>query len=150
MDAAKLKKLGALGALLAVASPDDVSYEKLKARVIGAAARDPMDSVLSLTMVATYLFYKAEKGVNPKVETLSDALVFISTCLSVGYSDIFARTTTGKLVAAVVMTYGPALTASILRPPQPTPPVDDEMLATQRAIASSLEAILGELRAARA
>ncbi len=36
---------------------------------------------------------------NPKVKRFEDALVFCTTCMSVGYSDIFAKTPTGKAVS---------------------------------------------------
>ena len=44
------------------------------------------------------LFYAAEKDVNPKVRTIWDASIYVTTCLSVGYADIFARTPVGKLI----------------------------------------------------
>ncbi|MBL9111757.1 MAG: hypothetical protein JNM74_20905, partial [Myxococcales bacterium] len=59
-------------------------------------------------------FYKAEKGVNPKVRTLNDALVYVSTNLSVGYCDIFAMTERGKQIGTLLMTFGPALAARAL------------------------------------
>jgi len=49
-------------------------------------------------------FYLAERGTNPKIKTLVDALYYISTCLSVGYADIFAQTQTGRAIATLVMT----------------------------------------------
>src|SRR5262249_5482177 len=103
MDSRTLRTLGTLGALYALASPDDVSFEKLKASFREAVQRDPIDARVSLVVGAAYLFYEAEKGQNPKVESYADALVFISTCLSVGYADVFARTPAGKLIATFVM-----------------------------------------------
>jgi hypothetical protein len=99
---------------------------------------------------------------NPKVRTYWDALVFVSTCLSVGYADVFARTSAGKAIASALMTFGPAISGAILEeprrdadPPASATPRDADreesatpaqMLALQRVIAGKLEAILGELR----
>jgi hypothetical protein len=105
------------------------------------------------------------------VETYWDALVFVSTCLSVGYADVFARTPAGKAIAAAVMTLGPAMSGAMLDPAraagcQPdtageadkigrradgTPALSpSESIAVQRIIVDKLEAILVELRALRA
>ncbi len=75
---------------------------------------DPADAVVWTVLVAAQLFYKAEKGHNPKVLTLSDALVYVSTNLSVGYCDIYAMTERGKQIATLLMTFGPALAARAL------------------------------------
>ncbi len=111
----RLQSAATLLALATTAAPDVFAWGRLKETLRGAVDADPMDAALGFIGVASLLFYVAEKGENPKVETLGDAFVFISTCMSVGYSDIFARTEAGKAVATVVMTYGPALSANMLR-----------------------------------
>jgi voltage-gated potassium channel len=143
------KALGALAAMAAVTSPE-LSYAAVKARVRDAAKRDPFDSTIATVLVASYLFFRAEKGHNPKVETFGDALVFISTCLSVGYSDIFARTEAGKAIATAVMTFGPALTASILDEPGAAAKEAAAVVSAQAAVVDKLDAILDELRLQRA
>ena len=95
------------------------SLGELGALVRGGVEADPMRATLTTVLVATALFYRAEHGVNPKVRRWEDALVFCTTCLSVGYADIFARTPTGKAVASFLMTFGPALSAKILDAPAP-------------------------------
>jgi hypothetical protein len=117
-----------------------------------AIAADPIDSVLLTVLVSSYLFFHAEKGENPKVVTFADALVFVSTSLSVGYSDIFPRTEKGKLIATALQMFGPAMTARVLEPPkepEPPPRADPELLATQRELLAKLDAIFEELRARR-
>jgi hypothetical protein len=131
---------------LAIAAPSPLSYEALKAGLRAATARDPFDTTVSTVLAASLLFYSAEKGRNPKVQTFADALVFITTCLSVGYADVFARTAAGKAIAAFVMTVGPAMTGALLDAPSRAP----ELLESQRAIADKLDAILEALRARRA
>ncbi len=43
-----------------------------------------------------------------------DAMVYCSTCLSVGYGDIFAKTPMGKVLGSALMTIGPAVAAGTL------------------------------------
>jgi hypothetical protein len=81
------------------------------------AERRPLDAVMTVLGGAALAFYQAEKGVNPKIETFTDAFYYISTCASVGYADIFAQTQTGKAIASFVMIIGPALAAKSLDRP---------------------------------
>lgn len=108
------------------------------------ARRDPLEANLSFVIGASAAFYVAEKDANPKVETFIDALTFVTTCLSVGYADIFARTQAGKLIASVVMTVGPALSGAVLDPPAALP--NDGGDKVQAAILARLDDILAELR----
>jgi hypothetical protein len=82
------------------------------------AEADPMRAAITTVLGSAALFYQAERGVNPKVQRFEDALVFCTTCMSVGYSDIFARTPTGKAVASFLMTFGPALSTRLLDAPK--------------------------------
>ena len=95
------------------------ALERLKGGVRDGFAKDPMGSVVATVLGSAWLFYKAEKGHNPKVNSYYDALVYVSTNLSVGYSDIFAKTERGKAIGSVLMTYGPAMAAKILDVPAP-------------------------------
>lgn len=70
---------------------------------------EPFTKLVALVGLGAALFYKAEVGKNPKVNSYWDALVYISTCCSVGYGDIFAQTPIGKAIGTVVMTIGPAM-----------------------------------------
>jgi voltage-gated potassium channel len=127
-------------------------YSSLKQRLRAAVARDPLDATLLTVLGGAFLFYVAEKEANPKVRTYWDALVFVSTCLSVGYADVFARTAAGKAIASALMTFGPAISGALLEEPRRETSPDEggatpaQMLALQKVIATKLEAILGELR----
>jgi hypothetical protein len=143
-----------------------VEYDGLKARLRDAAAEDPIDSLMVTVLGGALLFYYAEKGHNPKVETYFDALVYVSTCVSVGYADIFPKTKAGKTIATALMTFGPAIAAAALEPPadgapplagaRSTPgtkqpePIDPKLLEVQRVLCDKLDAILMELRAGKA
>jgi hypothetical protein len=90
--------------------------------------------------VTSVLFFMAERGHNPKVRDIYDAMIYCSTCLSVGYADIFAKTPTGKLIGTFLMTIGPSMAAKTTD--GVTTVRDDElqlkMLETLREIAAKL------------
>lgn len=117
----------------------------LKTAIRDGVARDPLDALVVTVAGGAFLFYLAEKDENPKVKTYWDALVYVSTCLSVGYADVFARTPAGKAIATAIMTVGPAMAAKALDPPSATRD-DDQTVAVQKAIADKLDAILVELK----
>jgi len=99
------------------------ALDRFKGGVRDGFARDPMGSVLAAVLGGAWMFYKAERGHNPKVKSYYDALVYVSTNLSVGYSDIFARTPRGKAIGTALMTYGPAMSSRIFDTPTvPTAP----------------------------
>lgn len=114
-----------------------------------AAVGDPLGTLSTAVLSAAAVFYAAEKGKNPKVRTFHDALVFVSTSFSVGYSDIFARTPIGKLVASCVMTFGPSLSARALDAPERPEKAssETELIASQRALTKSVEALVQALAA---
>ena len=112
-----------LAAIAAATSPDmgKDALDRLKGGVRDGFARDPMGSVLAAVLGGAWMFYKAERGHNPKVKSYYDALVYVSTNLSVGYSDIFAKTARGKAIGTALMTYGPAMSSKIFDPPTAPP-----------------------------
>ena len=124
----------------------DVSYASLKKALRDGVARDPLDALVVTVLGGSFLFYVAEKDENPKVNTYWDALVYVSTCLSVGYADIFARTSAGQAIATALMTVGPAMAAKALDRSTGAAVDDEQSLAVQRAIAEKLDAILTELK----
>jgi len=80
---------------------------------------NPLDAVFVFLGAAASAFYRAEKGINPRIVTYTDSFYYISTCASVGYADIFAVTQTGKAIASLVMIIGPALADRSLNRPKP-------------------------------
>ena len=76
---------------------------------------------------AALAFYAAERDHNPKVNDVFDAMIYTSTCLSVGYGDIFAKTPVGKLLGTALMTYGPSLSSQMHDArPEPRDEVQEE------------------------
>jgi len=145
-DAAALSALGQIAGGLLSSQGGDLSYGTMKRGFREALLRDPLDSLAAVVLGGSYLFYLAEKGKNPRCTSYWDALMFITTCLSVGYADVFAKTDAGKAIASFVMTIGPALSGAALDPPASEVPKE---LEVQQAILTKLEAILAELKAPR-
>jgi hypothetical protein len=98
--------LGAFGLKVPEGIPLDQWAAKLTENPCGKAA--------ALVGAGSILFYAAERGRNPKVTDIFDAMVYTSTCLSVGYGDIFAKTPIGKVLGSALMTIGPAVAAQTL------------------------------------
>lgn len=122
-------------------------FGDLKVKLRNTLNADPIGSVLGTVILGSILFLEAEKGTNPKVTTFADALVFVSTSLSVGYSDIFPKTEKGKLIATALQTFGPSMTAQMLDPPHiASSQVEMQNLALQGQILDKLDAILSELK----
>lgn len=125
--------LGAFGLKL----PDGVPIDRWAAKL----TENPCGKAAALVGVGSVLFYAAEKGRNPKVNDIFDAMVYTSTCLSVGYGDIFARTPVGKLLGTALMTLGPAVAAQTLdgAANQRRDAVSAETLETLRQILGRME-----------
>lgn len=147
-----------LAAIAAATSPDmgKDALGRFKDGVREGFAKDPMGSVLATVLGGAWLFYKAERGHNPKVKSYYDALVYVSTNLSVGYSDIFAKTPRGKAIGTALMTYGPAMAAKIfdtptaVAPPFPAPAAaSPAALAGSKDVLERLDRILAILEATR-
>ncbi|MGV3721013.1 MAG: ion channel [Actinomycetota bacterium] len=85
-----------------------------KDRLMNMAVDNPLETLLVGVMGSAWVFFLAERGENEGVNTYDDALYYISTCLSVGYANIFPKTQIGKFVAAIVMTLGPSLSTWVV------------------------------------
>jgi hypothetical protein len=109
---------------------------------VGPTVATPSEELGMLVSWGAAAFYWAESGANPSVRTYWDALHYIATSLSVGYANIFPVTPLGKVIGAVVMSVGPALSARVLE--QPGPPLSTENGTA--VLAAKLDAILVELR----
>jgi hypothetical protein len=115
--------------------PDDIPVDAWVAKLTGAPARN----TAALVAASSAIFFIAERDHNPKVKDIYDAMVYCSTCLSVGYGDIFAHTPVGKLLGSTLMTIGPALSGRVL---------DANADQIQTEVLATLKEILGRLPAA--
>jgi hypothetical protein len=155
MPAVNARALATLVAVVSAASPDlrDEAlgaYASAKDALRRRAAEDPVDALAATVLLGAAIFYRAERGENPQVRTYEDALVFVSTCLSVGYANTFARTPVGKALASWLMTAGPALAARALDPPAAEAGgLAAEQLAASRAAVDKLDELLAAVRASK-
>lgn len=101
----------------------------------------PCRNTATVVGLSTVLFYLFEKNRNPKVNDVWDAMVYCSTCLSVGYGDIFAKTPLGKILGSTLMTMGPAMASKTLEGEAETKrdAVQEEVLTTLRQILAKME-----------
>ena len=148
------RSLLALGLLLGVGSgkAPEQWFSSAHGYFRDKQAEDPIKAVVFTVLLGAAAFYAAERYENPKVNSYYDALVYVSTNLSVGYSDIFAKTEAGKAIATTMMTYGPALAARVFDVPheaQERAADGERSEAALRDIAGKLELILQELQAQR-
>src|SRR6478752_1841087 len=109
-------------------------------RWAGKLAESPCRNTASVVGLSTVLFYLFEKNRNPKVNDVWDAMVYCSTCLSVGYGDIFAKTPLGKILGSALMTMGPALSGATLdgQSVKKKEELQQEILSTLRQILERL------------
>jgi hypothetical protein len=101
----------------------------------------PCRNTVTLVGLSTVAFYLLEKDRNPKVNDVWDSMVYCSTCLSVGYGDIFAKTPLGKILGSALMTIGPSMAARMTEGPDPgrRDDVQAQVLETLRQILAKLE-----------
>jgi hypothetical protein len=115
--------------------PTDVPLDQWATKLVDQPARN----TAAVVAASAVLFYAAERDYNPKVNDIWDACIYCSTCLSVGYGDIFARTPAGKIIGTTLMTLGPALSGAALDGPKAEPDqLQSEVLATLKAILDRL------------
>lgn len=125
----QMRPLVVLAALAAAAEPDlgRSALDELKTQLRKRYAADPIETTVSSVVTAAWLFYRAERGKNPKVDSFYAALEYITSSLSVGYTDIYPKTPAGKAIASVMMTFGPAMTGEILAEKKTEDPVVERL-----------------------
>src|SRR5204863_2485918 len=111
-----LDGLGGLGELvpllpvaLGLLAADDGQYTSLKRDLRRWAKDDPIDALAATVLGGGIAFYLAERERNPACATPWDGILYVATCLSVGYDNLFPTTPTGHAIASLVQTFGPAL-----------------------------------------
>jgi hypothetical protein len=123
------------------------AIDRSEAALKQALNRNPLESLVALVLGGAAVYWLAERGRNEKAKTYWDALEYVSTCASVGYSNIFPETPAGKLVATVLFLLGPSLAAKALdHHGKGEPGMDPALPSGQRALLTKLEEILGELK----
>ena len=116
-------RLAVLAGLVAAVDPD-LARDALGS--VGHALRDrveaePSETALGVVLLASVAFFHAEREHNTKVNSLGDALTYVSSRLAASSTDVTAVTETGKALGALLSTYGPAVAARALDRPGPRP-----------------------------
>jgi hypothetical protein len=123
-------------------------YDSAKRELRALFARDPIDALVVTCLGSAWLFYVAERDENPKVRSFVDALVFVSTSLSVGYCDFVAVTSAGKAIASALNAIGPSMAARALEPPAAErAEAQREAIATQREAIDAQRALIARIDA---
>ena len=144
---AGLRPLLALATALFVVDGDlGESFARWKNHARDLANDDPINTLLVTVVGGGLLFHWAEHGRNPRCVTFWDSLLYVSTCLSVGYDDLFPKTPFGNAIAAAVQTFGPAMASAALAPPRsqepPKDPAMEELAASNRALVERLDRLI--------
>jgi hypothetical protein len=124
---------------LGLALPDNLNLDP--DHWVAKLTSAPCKNTATLVGLSTVLFYVLEKHHNPKVNDLWDAMTYCSTCISVGYGDIFAKTPLGKILGSALMTIGPSLAAKALdgAAEAKRDEVQQQVLETLRQILAKIE-----------
>jgi len=118
-------------------------YASLKQDLRRWAKDDPIDALVATVLGGGLAFYLAERDGNPNCTTPWDGILYIATCLSVGYDNLFPVTPTGHALASLVQTFGPALSGMAFdAPAAETRAAADEAATVNRAILARLEDIV--------
>jgi hypothetical protein len=144
--------LSALGRALSAQDLGDAWTEGKRA-LRDAVSRDPIDALVVTCLGSAWLFYVAEKDQNERVNTFWDALVFVTTSLSVGYANVFAVTPAGKAIASALNTIGPTMAARALDAPaaereeshRAAADAQRDAVDAQRALTARIDALVSKI-----
>jgi hypothetical protein len=101
--------LRALPIAVGLLAADGERYASIKSDLRRWAKDDPVDALVATVVGGGIAFYLAERDTNPACAKPWDGILYIATCLSVGYDNLFPTTPTGHALASAVQTFGPAL-----------------------------------------
>ena len=125
-------------------------YASLKQDLRRWAKDDPIDALVATVLGGGLAFYLAERDGNPSCTTPWDGILYVATCLSVGYDNLFPTTPTGHAIASLVQTFGPALSGMAFDPPAAEARAEaDDAAAVNRAILARLDDIVKLLSEAK-
>ena len=131
---------------LTLLAADGEQYASLKDGLRRWAKDDPIDALVATVLGGGIAFYLAEHDSNPRCATPWDGVLYIATCLSVGYDNLFPTTATGHALASLVQTFGPALASQALDAPAAEVRAEAEAARAEAAEAAAVNrAILARL-----
>lgn len=138
--------VGLLPIALGLLAAEDGQYASLKADLRRWAREDPIDALVATVLGGGIAFYLAERDTNPGCAKPWDGILYIATCLSVGYDNLFPTTPTGHMLASLVQTFGPALSGMAFDAPAAEARAEAEAARAEAAEAAAVNrAILARL-----
>lgn len=138
--------VGLLPIALGLLAAEDGQYASLKADLRRWAREDPIDALVATVLGGGIAFHLAERDTNPACATPWDGILYIATCLSVGYDNLFPTTPTGHMLASLVQTFGPALSGMAFDAPAAEARAEAEATRAEAAEAAAVNrAILARL-----
>lgn len=114
-------------------------YASLKQDLRRWAKDDPVDALVATVVGGGLAFYLAEHDSNPQCQAPWDGILYIATCLSVGYDNLFPTTPTGHALAAMVQTFGPALSGMAFDAPASEARAEAEAARAREAEAAEVQ-----------
>jgi hypothetical protein len=149
--------VGLLPIALGLLAAEGDRYASLKQDLRAWAKNDPIDALVTTVLGGGIAFYLAERDRNPACATPWDGILYMATCLSVGYDNLFPTTPTGHALASLVQTFGPALSGMAFDPPAAESRAEaaqaraeaTEAAAVNRAILARLEDVVELLSGGR-
>ncbi len=96
----------------AAAAPAPGHRLHLRETTLRTLANQPVESLAVVVVVASVVYWLAERDRNPRVSSFAEALWTVSSTLTVG-TDVVRESTVGRLVGTVLMTYGASLQALV-------------------------------------
>lgn len=138
--------VGLLPIALGLLAAEDGQYASLKADLRRWAKEDPIDALVATVLGGGIAFYLAERDTNPGCAKPWDAILYIATCLSVGYDNLFPTTPIGHMLASLVQSFGPALSGMAFDAPAAEARAEAEAARAEAAEAAAVNrAILARL-----
>jgi hypothetical protein len=111
----QLKSFVPLALAFLADSGSDSTYTGVKRELKTWVERDPMDALVAAVIGGGYAYYLAEHDSNDSCNTPLDGILYASSALF-GYDTALPTTETGRAVASLVKTFGPALASNAFEP----------------------------------
>ena len=103
-------------ALAFLGDSESTGYGAVKQQLKDLVDRDPMDALIAAVVGGGFAYYLAERDTNDHCNTPLDGILYASSALF-GYDTAQPTTESGRAVASLVKTLGPALATNAFSPP---------------------------------
>lgn len=143
-----IRSLAPIAIALLTSDESRAVYGELKQALRRRVDDDPIDALLATVLGGGLAFYLAERETNPACQNPWDGVLYVATCLSVGYDNLFPTTAAGHAIATIAQTFGPALAGKAFDEPNEQRKREEDA-DVNRAILARLDDIVRLLEAQR-